>query len=486
MDSLSVTCSRQISAITFISALCQHAEAAAQYRSLVLEKGIMRLVRFWITTSTLPFDEMHPLHRKTCYSVVTVSFGELRALHERGIFSHRSIHNFDTSFITGLISEIVSRCSLLNGKDQESEYSVLIQFIQTFLMNSPTDKTLLAHDDHDKLFANLSSFDNALPTILAGLVLEQDYDSLCAYTGFRLYLLSELKRLERKYKNDTVLERVLGKTQPKKRHAYGSKSGEDLKRRAANLCIANDADLNVLGQILKCLLLESDKSPLVFFLKTVVDSKVSFGVLLKKSEFTVLEELVWELGKCEEEPPANDFVERSWESFYRHQNAFQALKRGALWLQRANEQVEKANENTSADTLNFSLDAQDFANAESVKTDALVEQWIRKHYMRLLVNVTTKWKRGRIDTKIAAMKSLRVLLRFLCPADSAQYITQVLGIVDGCMNLQENSSVQRDALSRLRFLAVKTLSHFTRILLSRHQDCWRESLQYHCQSLSPL
>jgi len=30
---------------------------------------------------------------------------------------------------------------LLNGKDQESEYSILIQFIHTFLMNSPTDAT---------------------------------------------------------------------------------------------------------------------------------------------------------------------------------------------------------------------------------------------------------------------------------------------------------------------------------------------------------
>ena len=88
-------------------------------------------------------------------------------------------------------------------------------------------------------------------------------------------------------------------------------------------------DLNILGPILKSLLLEQDKSHLVFFAKKVVGSNISIGQLLQKSEFTVLDELICELGECEEEPGDDDFVREVWKTFYKNRCAYQAMKRAA-------------------------------------------------------------------------------------------------------------------------------------------------------------
>jgi hypothetical protein len=96
----------------------------------------------------------------------------------------------------------------------------------------------------------------------------------------------------------------------------------------------------------------------------------------------------------------------------------------------------------------------------------LVEQWIQKHFMGLLVSITTKWKRGRLETKVSAMGALRVLVRFLDKEDASQYITHVLGIVDGSMHISLVGKNDRSfGVLHLHDLAIKTLSHFVRTLL---------------------
>jgi hypothetical protein len=488
-EALSVTCSRQISAIHFISELCQHAKGIKQGKSLVLEKGIMRLVRLWITASSYPHDETHTCNGKSYSHVALAAFRELLVLRNTEAFSYKSIVSYDETLIPGLISEILSRCFFaqklsLNGEDQNSEYSLLIQFISSFLVPSLADQSSnITIDNQDEIYGVLTSFDKALPATIAGLVLEQDYDSICACTKFRLYLLSELKRLERKFRaGHNIEERIVGEVPNKKRQSSRRPSGEDLKRQTAKLCIMNDSNFNILGPILKSLLLDSDKASLVFFLKTVVRSEVSFGQLLKISEFTILDALLWELGMSENELSEKDCTEGSWKIIYKDHNAYHALRRAALFLQRGEDQRKIDNEHSNTPT--FSLDAQEFDDSSSVKTEELVEQWMQKYFMRLLVNVTTKWKRGRIDAKISSMKSLRVLLRFLRPEDAEQYVTAIFGIIDGCMNLEP--SALDDSFSRLRALAVRNLSHFTRILLSHDIKIVGENLCNIIVSLFPL
>ena len=84
----------------------------------------------------------------------------------------------------------------------------------------------------------------------------------------------------------------------------------------------------------------------------------------------------------------------------------------------------------------------------------LVEEWIHKHFMMLLVNVVTiRWKRGNIDEKIQSLKCLRVLLRFIRKDDSPKYVTQVLTMVDSTMAFKR----ELFALSKIRLWAMKAL-----------------------------
>lgn len=491
VEALSVTCSRQISAIKFISELCQHVEGiGVECSSLVLEKGIMRLVRLWITASSYPHDDIHSGSTKSYSNVALAASHELLVLRDTGAFSPKCILSYDETLIPGLVSEILSRCfyaqklSLNMQNHNSSEFNILVQFMTSFLMPPRVERSLnITSDGQDEIYGVLTSFDKLLPTTIAGLVLEQDYDSICSCTKFRMYLLSELKRLERKAKvGHGFDEKLVGKTYKKRQSSSSKKSsGDDLKRQTAKLCIMNESNLDILGPILKSLLLESDKAPLLFFLKTVVRSEVSFGQLLKNSEFSILDDLVWELGASEDDLSGNNYTEGSWKILYKDHGAYHALKRAALWLQRSNDQREKDEHSSSPP---FSLDSHDHDDSSSKKIEVLVEQWMHKYFMRLLVNVTTKWKRGRIEAKISSMKSLRVLLRFLRPEDAEQYITAIFGIIDGCMNLE--SPGQDSSFSRLCALAVRNLSHFTQILLSYDLKVVGDNLCNIIVSLFPL
>jgi len=462
------SCSRQISAIRFISGLCQHLKEHEQWRSTILEKGLMRLMRFWISASIQSCED----------GVAQAAFGEMLCLKQYGIFSNKSIPNFDRAIIPGFISEIISRtlfAQSANTRDRSSElgHSLLCQFVQSFLVNDPGDQA--TSSESDRLYKVLLCFDSAIPATIAGLVLEKDYEAVCECTKFRLYLLSELKILERKSKGDAYIEeeKVLGVNAPKRKQSFSK------ERQTSRLCVMSGNDLNILGPILKSLLLEQDKSHLVFFAKKVVGSNVSIGQLLQKSEFTVLDELICELGECEEQPGDDDFVREVWKTFYKDQCAYQAMKRAVLFLRSAKD----AKQQSSEESLSFTPDATDI---RSLNSDQLVEEWVRKYYMRLLVNVTTKWKRGSIDTKISAMRCLRVLLRFIPINDSPQYATQVFGIVDGCMYLGANLSERDDRLSRLQFLAVRCLSDFVRVILSHNLHIVGDNLCNIIVSLSPL
>ena len=67
--------------------------------------------------------------------MATAAFQELLTLRDFGVFSEKSIAHYDETFVPGLISEILSRCSFartLNSseEDQDHESQLLIQFIE--------------------------------------------------------------------------------------------------------------------------------------------------------------------------------------------------------------------------------------------------------------------------------------------------------------------------------------------------------------------
>ncbi len=491
LRSTSDNCSRQISALMLISSLCQQ-RIEPSMRSILVEKAVMRLVRFWVAASFVNTDDLHFTRHTNFQDITRIAFTELQTLHHLDLFNEDSIAHFHTSFVPGLLSEILSRSLQVHSIDMQgpgmrSIYEMLVEFISSLLIdNSPRQRNQEDNNDiADRFLQVLGCFDSFLPSIIAGFVIEKDYESLCACTGFRLFLLSELKRIEKKGDEIQSTEYVLGSNNQKKRYLYGSKkfNTKDLKSQTAQLCVSVEARLNVLGHVLKSLLLQREKSSMVFFLKTVIQAKVHFGMMLKKTEFTVLEGLVSDLGAREDE--VHDYIscDASPQKLYEHCDAFRAMKHGALWLRRVHEKTDAMDENSSS--VQFSLDSLNMTSSESLDSEIIVFEWINKHFMQLLVNVTTKWKRGRIDMKILAMKSLQVLVSFLRLDNSTQYVTQVLGIVDGCMNLRETFVDNKKRLGKLRSLATKVLSRFVRMLLYK-VDVVGEHLCNIIVSLNPL
>lgn len=473
---------RQISAITFISNMTRCIKKDRDEYEIVREKCILRLMCFW-AIATLRQNNLDCAETFAHCQVASKAYCELLVLEE--ICLLKNVSRFGNSIQSRLISEILSVVmfaqSMISSENDSHKYGFMYNFVRSFLVQLPTSQM-----NHVKIVEEpcnvLSSFDSILPFAIAGLVIKKDYSSICELTRFRLKLLAEIKRLERKEKSDSNrFEKLLGKHTRKSFQINFNKvcSEDELVRQTARLCVMKTDNLNILTPIMKSLLLEQDKSAIVFFMKKVVRLKASFGELLKNSEFLLLDELVCELGHCEKYLQRDDYRQGVWKEKYKDQHAFHALKRGALFLH-SNVILE---EHDGKKSPSLSFEPQDI---NGINVDDLVQQWIRKYFMRLLVNVTTKWKRGKIATKISAMGSLRVLLRFLPEDDSAQYVTHIFGIVDGCMTQRIASDEDVVLLSWLRLLAVRCLAHFTQILLSYDIDCVGQNLCNIIVSLTPL
>lgn len=473
--------SRQCSAISFLSNLAHCIKKDEIEYRLVREKVVLRLFCFWAIATSQQSDMQHAGTLAHC-EVASSAYRELRLLNVEEYFILRNIMQFDNMSQWRLTADMVSVAmfaqSIIKSENLAHKHTFLLHFVRSFLVQLPLSnmsQTSIVEQSYNVL----TSFDLILPYTLADLVIKKDSLSICELTRFRLNLLAEIKRMERKEKADKgQLDKILGKY-TRKLFQYKVYNEDDLMRQTARLCVMKSDDLNILGPILKALLLEQNKAALVFFMKRIVRLKASFGELIKNSEFMLLDELVCELGKCEESSNGDDYCQGFWKQKYKDQRAFHALKRGALFLQ---SNVKSETRDGKEEPL-LSLEFQDI---NGVDVEDLVQRWIRKYFMRLLVNVTTKWKRGKIDTKISAMRSLRVLLRFLPDEDSAQFLTQILGIVDGCMIQRVTANDEKILLLRLRSLAVRCLSHYTRILLSCDIDCVGQNLCNIVVSLTPL
>ena len=465
-------CSSQIFVTQLLFSLCQNIPDEFKQRSVLIEKGAMYIFRLWIISAIAISSEKNLSSNRLCHhDVEKNAIEQLASLRTHELIGPDTIRNFDDSFVPGLFCEILFRSHDTIGGSGMSTicFNLLTHFLRDFIVSRPVSfSENVAFEDYDcSVFETLKSFDKILPLVIAGLVLEQDYDSLCKCTNFRLLLLSKLKLIDRKMKTAKPWAlNLLGSHMSKKRVTPCNImiSSEDLSRQTSKLCVLEDPNQPILSETMKQLLLVKEKAPFIFFQKKVIQSKVSLSTLLRKTEFAVLEGMVWILGQFEMNNDQDSFHDKSWNSMYCNQAAFQALKKGSLLLTRSCDTLD--NYESSQSQVVVSDFAGKTNSCATATPEDLVDQWIQKHFMGLLVSITTKWKRGRLKTKVSAMGALRVLVRFLDKEDASQYITHVLGIVDGSMHI---SFVGKDDRSfgvlYLHDLAIKTLSHFVRTLL---------------------
>jgi hypothetical protein len=474
--------SRQISSILAISAICHSAKVNNPLDRSILEQGIMRLVRMWTILPESSNDLTYNTNRYNHERVSLVAFQELIKLNRVGVFCQKMIEGSGNLFLPGLFSELLSRGIIQQNVYGQSnsigfkDYEMLIKLIQTFFLQ--TKPQMNNRDSFDNIVATVNYVDRVLPSVITGLIIGQDFDTLCACTGFRIHLLAEVKRMEKK---------VIGISSKKRPPQLSEK---ELKKQTSNLC-RSDEGVKVLNKVLPSLLMETDKSPLLFYLKTVLQSEFTLGKLVEMKELKIIEEIVWEIGGEETERDDDDdddftIAPKAWLESMSNSRAIQGLKKGAIMIKQVSKKTasnKKRNETSQClEGLN-SIDIDD-SGTESSKE---AEKWIHKHFMMLLVKcVTIRWKRGRIETKIRAVKCLRLLIRFLSATDSPQYITQVLTMIDSVMNFKYDLPEPLYAKSRLQLLATKALAHFVHVLLLHQVESVGENLCKIIVSIFPL
>ncbi len=487
-EDVTAICSRQISSIFAISSLCRCAKDDSDISKIVIEKGITRLIRMWTVLPETSNDFSNNSESCNHETVSLIAFRELVELHRCGIFCHNIVERSGETFLPALFTDLLSRGIIqqkVYGKNNFSrfeDYEIIIKLVQTFFLPATTQD--IFYDEYEKIVATVDYVDSMiLPNLLTGLILGQDFESLCACTGFRMYLGSERKRLSRTVNKLHSKEKVIGmfsnrRSLPRKKPPTAS----DVKRQTLLLCASDTDQLKILSTVLPILLMETDKSPLLFYLKEILESKTSLGELIQSRELKIIEEMLWELGASESETDNDDFQisVKLWLDSKSNLCAVQGLKKGAIIMKQVNDKVESTG---SRQNGMFQLASLDILMEGSQE----VEKWIHKHFMMLLVTcVTIKWKRGDIDTKIRAVKCLRVLVRFLRVADAPQYITQVMTMVDSIMNFKCDFPDSSFTQSKLQLLAVKTLAHFVHILLSDKIETVGENLCKIIVSLFPL
>ncbi len=493
-EDISDNSSRQISSILAISSLCQHAKDDSTASKLVIKKSIMRLVRLWTVLSDTSISNNPDHYERSNYAhVAAIAFNELVKLNEMDIFPKKIIDQSEESFIPVLFAEILSGAVIeqnVYGKIDNSgakEYKMLLKMIETFFVKKVTQ----LHMDSQALVQNFASIvnyvDKVLPTVITSLILAQDYETLCSCTRFRLYLLTEYNRLEKKCMSQGK-EKIVGKYS--KRKHLQSKSlmtSTDVKQSTSLLC-RNNQSVKVLSKLLPALFMEYDKSALLFYLRTVLRCEVTLGQLVKENESKIIESIVLELGGEEKETDDDFILEPTiWLEIKSASPAVQGLKKGAIMVKHVNDdnvslQV-KHNESLQSLEDISSLNLEDAGNQCLI--DA--ENWIHKHFMMLFIKcVMKKWQTPRLKAKVQAVKCLRVLIRFLRVSECIQYITQMMMMIDSVMSFKPSPSDPLYTESTLQLLAVRALTHFVHLLLKHRVDAVGENLCKIIVSVFPL
>jgi len=421
---------RQFSALSVLSSLCENADIDSINGALIFEGSMLRIVRLWMTK--------HHDNNDTRIHVASLAFSELQRLNK-----YRPMHHIlsqrKKTFLASLFSEMLipSMTEGVNGTSERFHYLEI--FINTFIIE-PTNKT----NNYSLNYNCLEYVENILPIVVPTFILEQDYDTLRMMTGFWLYVKNKQRREGKSFKHSRSAKIL----ECSKSYTLGLKK---LSEETKHLCVSH----GILEILIPKLLLHSERGPIIFFLKTVVDSELNLKYLFTAVQDLVLKSLIWELGGTFEKDTSNAWLGCNYES----EEVLLAIKKGALiWTQ--NKSKNRKSE-TSQDVRPYNsiegVDAMDTDAGKEVGMNA-AKDWIGNRFMYLLVNVVNmKSRDGRMKERMRALNCLYAMLQFLKPKDAPQYLPQIMSIVD--------SAICDMSSMKMRFMAVKILATFVRIVL---------------------
>lgn len=468
--------SYQRTALNALLSFCHAADVHTPCGLTVFENSLLRLVRFWISSDrALSFETDSP-SLLSAAAIPALAFGKMTRLNQERPLQSIVAQTCTESFAPALFAEVLLRASsTVQHAEMDSvnsmarqcrahHFKLLVNFIDIFLL--PAGE------------ANILAFvHETLPYVLTGLVVETDYDLLKITTAFKIFLLGEQKRRNKILKRassgssfTSLTDQSVGKSlidsiESTKVPGVETTSKE-LEEHTKSLCLAPEA----IEIVLPRLLMNSDRSQLVFFLREVIKGKVSLNQMIKSKELVMLKAIIWELG--------------------RHSvggnSATQALRAAAV----AREQVipdslsDQKGANRSATPGRIGGSAEESNRSEE---SDVVSRWVTPNFMYLLVNVVQyRWLTRTSTEKIRALRCLNLMMRYLLPAEASQYIPQIMATVNMAMSDSLESPDSADDGSSLQVLAVQALSRFIRLFGESQYEVVGQNLTPLVVSLFPV
>ncbi|KAL7472325.1 hypothetical protein ACHAXS_012779, partial [Conticribra weissflogii] len=356
-----------------------------------------------------------------------------------------------------------------------SRYLLLTEFINAFVIPTVSFPRSPLYDTVEVVnVIGITGFvDQMLPIIISKYIEDEDYEALQMCTAFRIFLVSEAKRLnkeQKKAQKRNIDEVVVG---VKSLVPGMSISTKKLIENVKLLCMKSD----IIEYMLPRLLLHPNRGPLKFFTAKICLLEVNLSEILRQKELTVLKSLVWELGR---DDPEHDRKEEMYcnslhISNFTRNDVLLALAKGVLL--KSDSGSNAASRHSSTDSTNV------LSSIESAAS------WVAPNFMYLLVNIVLyKWHTKSNSERFQSIKCLREMLRFLPSQDSPRYMPQIMSAVNNAMTSPSSPSDSPDSdfSSKLCMIAATTLFDFIKIVTSHDVTEVGENLVSIVVTLFPL
>jgi hypothetical protein len=454
-------------AVCLFRSLCLYSPLETATGVQLFQQSLLRLIRIWVggTGSKYSADSDTSSFNAASDAIKSIFRGKVQ--------SHEVLSCSD--FAASVLREFF--LPAVKHSIPWSRYQLLVEFIEScFLPNTQTQGLPMHGLDVPNNIEVIGFIDKIYPGVMASMIFNQDLEGLSMCTAFRMYLVNENRR-QKRFQKKSGNEYFVGKLVERNRSAsfardlvagvksHGSAvSAKTLTENMKMLCWKSD----VIEYILPKLLLHSERSVLKFF-ADLCPPNASLSQILQEKELTVLKQLVWELG-------ADDADEDKAEEIYSTLSSEKGATRNSVVL---------------ALKMGYLIKEGHFlmsASERSINDDTSARSWIGSNFMYLLVNVVLyRWKSRSPQEKFQTIKCLRAMLRFLPPADSLQFMPQIMVAISNAMSSSEASTESEEGQrTKLRFVAVATLFDFVKILGAHRMSNVAENLVSLVVILFPL
>jgi len=466
-------------AIGIFSSLCKWAPLNTHIGNFIIEGSVLALVRIWISaTGGYAFDSNSLPDDPTChFSLASHAFQGLNTIFKQ--------NNGDEvcSTIKNCMSKIFSEFFLPQYDIVAStRYRLLCLFIGSFLLpDSSTRQSQPAYNTFEVSVATeINTYiDSVYPSIIVHFVKAEDHEAIQMCAAFRMYLLSEGKRMareEKRVQKKELNEYIMGTRYESKHSGQLARSlipgveisTNKLIENAKLLCIKKDVILYVLPQ----LLLNPNRAPLRFFTTKLCQSELDYPDILQEFGLLVLKRLVWELGADdpEEDKEEEMFNTSAVGNYHKRKDVVLALSKGYLLKERS-----------EADKAKHLLLSPSQESTDNIICPKAASRWVAPNFMYLLMNlVNKKWDKRSKSDKFQVIKCLRSMLQFITSSsDSPQYISPIMTAINDAISDNYHNP-------KLDFIATATLFDYIKIVASDASKVVGDNLTSITVALFPL